>query len=68
MGVDLSQTRIELENVVDDTLVTRGTFYKEALHLFQEMINSCSTKVQFDELCKMMRNQNMKHIAAKGIN
>ena len=31
-------------------------------------MNSCSTKIQFDELYKMMRNQNMKHIAAKGIN
>ena len=32
------------------------------------MMNICSIKVQFDELCKMMRKQNMKHIAAKGIN
>ena len=31
-------------------------------------MNSCSTKVQFDELYEMMRTQNMKHIAAKGIN
>ena len=31
-------------------------------------MNSCSTKVQLDKLCKMMRNQNMKHVAAKGIN
>ena len=68
MDVSLSQTRIESENVVDDALVTRVTFYKQALHLFQEMINSCSTKVQFDELCKMMRNQNTKHISANGIN
>ena len=57
-----------MDNVVDNILETRGTFYKQALPLFQEMMNSCSTKVQFDELCKMMRNQNMKHIAAKGIN
>ena len=32
------------------------------------MMNSCSTKVQFDELNKIMRNQHMKHIAAKDIN
>ena len=48
MDVSISQTRIELENVVDD--------------------NSCSTKVQTDELCRIVRNQNMKHIATKGIN
>ena len=32
------------------------------------MMNSYSTKVQFDELCEIMRFQKMKHIAAKGIN
>ena len=68
VDVSLSQTRIEFENIVDDTLVTTGTFYKQPVPLFQEMTNSCSTKVQFDTLFKMMRNQNTKHIAAKGIN
>ena len=68
IDVNLSQTRIELKNIVDDTIVTTGTFYKQALPLFQEIMNSCSTKVQFDALCKMMRNQNMKHIAEKVIN
>ena len=45
VDVSLSQTRINWEKVVDDTLVTNGTFYKQALPLFQEMMNSCSTKV-----------------------
>ena len=31
-------------------------------------MNSCSTKVKFDELCEIMRNQNMKYIAANSIN
>ena len=31
-------------------------------------MNRCSIKVQFDELYKMIRNQHMKNIAAKGIN
>ena len=35
VDVSLSQTRIELENVVDDTLVTTGIFYKQALSDFQ---------------------------------
>ena len=56
-----------MENLVDDTLVTTGTFYKQALPLFQEMMNRCSTKVKVDELCKIMRNRNMKHINAKDI-
>ena len=69
VDVSISQTRTELENVGDDTLVTTCTFYKKELPLYQEMMNRCSTKVvQFDIFCKMTRNQNMKHIAAKGIN
>ena len=56
-----------MENVVDDYLVTPVIFYKQAPPLFQEMMNSFSTKVQFDKLYKMMRNQNMIHIAAKGV-
>ena len=52
VDVRLSQTRIELENIADDTLVTTSTFYKQVLPLFQEMMNSFSTKVQFDELYK----------------
>ena len=67
VDVSLSQTRIELENAVADSLVTIGTLYKQALPLYQEMMNSYSTKVYFDELCKIMRNQHMKYIAAKGI-
>ena len=34
VDVSLSQMRIELDNVVNDTLVTTGTFYKQALPLF----------------------------------
>ena len=41
VDVILSQTRIDLDNVVDDTLESIGTFYKQALPLFQEMMNSC---------------------------
>ena len=33
--VSLSQTKIDLENVVDDTLVTTGIFYKQALPVFK---------------------------------
>ena len=68
VDVSLSQPRIELEDVVDNYLVIAGIFYKQALPLFQEMVNSCSVKIQFDELCEIMRNQHMKHITAKGIN
>ena len=68
VDVGLSQVRIDLESVVDDTLVITGTFYKQALPGFQEITKSCSTKVQLDERMKLMRNQHMKHIAANGIN
>ena len=68
MDVSLPQTRIDLENVVDDTIVITGTFYKQVLPIFQEMMNSCSSRVQFDECMQMMINQHMKYIAAKSIN
>ena len=45
VDISLSQKRIELENLVDNILVTTGIFYKQALPLFQEMTNSCSTKL-----------------------
>ena len=35
VDLHLSQTRIDLENVVYDTLLTTGAFYKEALPIFQ---------------------------------
>ena len=57
-----------MDNVVDNILETIGTFYKQEFPLFQEMMNRCSTRVQFNELSKFMRNQHMKHIAAKGVN
>ena len=66
MDVSLSQIKTDLENVVDDTLVIIGTFYKQALPVFQGTTNSCSTTVQFDECMQLMRNRNMKHIATKG--
>ena len=56
VDVILSQTRIDLENVVNDTLITAGIFYKQELPIFQEIINSCSTKVQFDECMQILRN------------
>ena len=56
-----------MENIVENTLVTTSTFYKKALPLLQEMMNSYSTKVQFDELSEIMINRYIKHIATKGI-
>ena len=68
MDASLSKTRIDLENVVNNILVATGTFYKQGEPLFQEIMNICSTRLQLDECIEMMRNQNMKHIAANGIN
>ena len=45
MDVILSQTRIDFDNLVDDTIVKPDIFYKQGLPLFQEMINSCSAKI-----------------------
>ena len=36
VDVSISQTRVELENIGDSTIVTTGTFYKKALPLFKK--------------------------------
>ena len=64
----LSQDRAMMADTFDSNLVTHNHYYKQALPIFEEMISSCNSKVQFDELMQVMRNQHMKHVASKGIN
>ena len=67
VDISLSQTRINLENVVNNTLVATCTFHKHAFPMFKEMTSSCSTKVHFDECMHLIRHQNIKYIVAKSI-
>ena len=35
VDISLSQTRVDLKNLVDDTILTTGTFYKQVLPVFK---------------------------------
>ena len=64
----LSQHREENDKHVVNNCTPRNTYYKEALPLFVEMVNSCPNKHLFDEMCQLMRIRHMVHIASRGIN
>ena len=64
----LSQHRKENDNCVENQVTQRNTYYKESLPLLEEMVNSFPNKHLFDEICQLMINRNMVHIASRGIN
>ena len=64
----LSQHREDNDNNMDTVLSNRNTYYKEALPLFEEMVNSCPNDYLFKEMCDVLRNRNMVHVASRGIN
>ena len=64
----LSQKNEENDNYVEKISTQRNTYYKEALPLFEEMINSYPNKYIFDEMCQLTRNRHMIHISSRGIN
>ena len=64
----LSQHREENDNTINNNGTQRNTYYKEALPLFEEMVNSCPNKHLFEEMCQVLRTRHMVHIASRGIN
>ena len=64
----LSQQREDNDNHVVKHGTERNTYYKEALPLFEEMVNSCPSKHIFDVMCEEIRSRHMIHIASRGIN
>lgn len=64
----LSQHREEIDNNIDHFGSHRNTYYREALPLFEEMVNSCPNDYLFKEMCTILRNRHMVHVASRGIN
>ena len=64
----LSQHREENDKIIGTFVSHRNTYYKEALPLFEEMVNSCPNEYLFKEMCDVLRNRHMVHIASRGIN
>lgn len=64
----LSQHREETNNNIESYVSHRNTYYQVALPLFEEMVNSCPNEYYFNEMCTILRNRHMVHVAARGIN
>ena len=64
----LSQQNESNDNYIETNNTQRNNYYKEALPLFEEMVNSCPNKNLFDEMCQIMRDRHMIHIASRGYN
>ena len=50
----------------NNEVIAISTYYKHAFPVFEDMINSCKTKKQFEEVIKMMEMQHYRHVSANG--
>ena len=64
----LSQHREDNDNNMDSVVSNRNTYYKEALPLFEEKVNSFPNKHLFDEMSQLLRKRHIVHISSRGIN
>ena len=64
----LSQQNEDNDNDIETNNIQRNTHYKDALPLFEEMVNSCPNKHLFNEMCQFMRDRHMIHISSRGYN
>ena len=64
----LSQQNEDNDNDAEKNNSQRNTYYKEALPLFEDMVNSCPNKNLFNDMCQFMRDRHMIHIASRGYN
>ena len=64
----MSTARLAIDNAPKyNEIIEISSYYKLALPIFEEMMNSCKTKKQFDDVCINMQNQHYKHVAENGV-
>ena len=63
-----SQGRENLKGELDNILVTTDTHYYIAVRVFEQIMSSCSTQVQYEEVVNTMRDLYYTHISERGIN
>ena len=63
----LTQHIEENDNNIDTFASPRNTYYKEALPLFEEVVNSFPNEYLFKKICEVLRNRRMVHISSRGI-
>ena len=63
----LSTARLAIDNAPTmNMVIATSTYYKLALPMFEDMMNSCSTKPQFEEVINMMKTKHYKHLSENG--
>lgn len=63
----LSTARLAIDNASTmNKVIATSNYYKYALPMFEEMMNSCKTKLQFDEVILMMQTKHYKHLSENG--
>ena len=64
----LSTARLAIDNAPEyNEIIEISSYFKLALPVFEEMMNSCKTKKQFDDVCINMQNQHYTHVAENDV-
>jgi len=64
----LSTARVAISNAPNtNEYMETSVYYTLARPTFEDMMNSCKTKKQFDDVIKMMETQHYKHVAENGV-
>ena len=63
----MSTDRLAITNAPNNNeVVVSSTYYKHALPVFEDMMNSCKIKKKFEEVIKMMETQHYRYVSENG--
>ena len=64
----LSTARLAIDNAPNNNEVIEvSKYYQLALPVYEDMMNSCKTKKQFEDVIKIMETQHFKHVSENGV-
>ena len=64
----MSTARFDITNSPNNNeVIATSNYYKHALPVFEDMMNYCKTKKQFEEIVKMMETQNYRHVSENSV-
>ena len=64
----LSTARLAIDNAPNNNEVIEvSKYYQLAIPVYEEMMNSCKTKRQFEDVIKLMETQHFKHVSENGV-
>ena len=62
----MSTERLAFGNVEQPNVVPMSEYYKRALPVFEDMINTCQSEMQFQKTIDIMRGQYYHNVASNG--